>query len=115
MVSEGAPKRPVVNRPCFDDIFEDESVRLEVGDTLEAYFGSGASAFVIVYPLFFPQARLGLAWKACDVQIDAGMLVDSGLGPSVLSNFERVEVMPDELSGVGLELRGADQDVRDAK
>ena len=100
---------------CFDDIFEDESVRLEVGDTLEAYFGSGASAFVIVHPLLFTQARLGLAWEASDVKVDAGMLIDSGLGPSVLANFERVKVMPDELSGVGLELGGADEDVGNAK
>jgi len=33
---------------------------------------------------------------------------DSGLGPGILSDFERVEVMPDKLSGIGLVLRGTD-------
>ena len=79
-----------------------------MGDSGETDLGSGASAFVVMDALPLANSGDRLAGEACDVQVNGGVVNDSGLGPGILSDFEGVEVMPDKLSGIGLVLRGTD-------
>ena len=58
--------------------------------------------------LLFAAARKGLAWKASDVDIDPGARFDSGTIPGVLTEFNRLEVGLDKVSGIFSVLRGAE-------
>ena len=65
--------------------------------------------------LLFAKPRFGLAREARDVEVNVGVVNYFGLCPGVLADFEGLEVVPNELSSVGLELGGTDKDVWDAK
>ena len=115
VVGDNTPERAIVYGSRFDDVFKDEGLGLQMCDPFKADFGSSASAFVVVDSLLFPQAGFGLAWESSNVKVDAGVVDYFGLGPGVLADFEWFKIVPDEFSGIGFELRGADKDVRDAK
>ena len=86
-----------------------------MGDSSETHFGGSASTFIVVDALSFADSGNRLAGEACNVQVDRGVVGYSGLGPGILADFKRFEVVPDEFSGVGFEFRGADEQVGDAE
>ena len=58
ILGDGAPVGAFVYCVGLVDVLEYEGVGSDAGDASEAYFCGGASAFVVMYALFFAESRL---------------------------------------------------------